>query len=101
MIPYARRSIKGAQFFSAMKPRSFLFAFSTAFKYSSLTTGYAFPISKPQMREQQRRREAEETASAQHVPPGRLKSKGLGLGEKVLVARSTPSDGQRYADMIR
>lgn len=42
---YARRSINGAQFFSAMNPRSFRRHFSTAFWYSALTVGYDFPIS--------------------------------------------------------
>lgn len=43
---YANRSIKGAQFFSAMNPLSFFLHFSTAFLYSSLTVGYDFPMLK-------------------------------------------------------
>lgn len=36
---YARRSMRGAQFFSAMKPRSLRLALATAARYSSLTVG--------------------------------------------------------------
>ena len=41
---YASRRMIGAQCFSAMRPRSFLLHFSTAFWYSSLTFGYDFPM---------------------------------------------------------
>lgn len=36
---YARRSMSGAQLFSAMRARSFCLAFSTASLYSALTVG--------------------------------------------------------------
>lgn len=44
---YAIRSMSGAQFFSAMRPLSFLLHFSTAFLYSALTVGYDFPMILP------------------------------------------------------
>lgn len=41
---YAKRSMIGAQFFSAIKPLSFFLHFSTAAWYSLLTAGYFFTI---------------------------------------------------------